>query len=50
MHIPALFHAVDLQIQVKVGSLYAASVPLHTVQTFELVHYAQLLLHAELKI
>ncbi len=50
MHIPALFHAVDLQIQVNVGSLKAASKPLHTVHTVALVHYVQLLLHAELKI
>ncbi len=47
MHVPALFQAVDLQIQVKVGSLKAASKPLHTVHTVALVHYVQLLLHAE---
>ncbi len=50
MHVPALFHAIDLQIQVNVGSLNAASEPLHAVQTVALVHYVQLLLHAELKI
>ncbi len=50
MHVPALFHAVDLQIQVNVRSLKAASKPLHTVHTVALVHYVQLLLHAELKI
>ncbi len=49
MHIPALFHPVDLQIQVNVGFLKAASEPLHTVHTVALVHYVQLLLHAELK-
>ncbi len=50
MHVPALFHAVDLQIQVNAGSLKAASEPLHTLHTVALVHYVQLLLHAELKI
>ncbi len=50
MHIPALFHTVDLQIQVNAGSLKAASEPLHTVHTVALVHYVQLLLHAELKL
>jgi hypothetical protein len=50
MHVPALFHAVELQIQVNVGSLKAASEPLHTVHTVAFVHYVQLLLHAELKI
>ncbi len=50
MHVPALFHAVDLQIQVNVGSLKDASEPTHTVQTVALVHYVQLLLQAELKI
>ncbi len=50
MHVPALFHAVDLQIQVNVGSLKAASAPLHEVHTVALVHYVQLLLHPELKI
>jgi hypothetical protein len=38
MHVPALFHAVDMQIQVNVGSLKAASEPLHTVQTVAFVH------------
>ncbi len=47
MHIPALFHAVDLHIQVNNGFLKAVSVPLHTVHTVALVHYVQLLLHAE---
>ncbi len=49
MHVPALFHDVDLQIQVNVRSLKAASEPLHTVHTVSLVHDVQLLLHAELK-
>jgi hypothetical protein len=50
VHDPALFHAVDLQRQVNVGSLKAASEPLHIVHTVALMHYVQLLLHAELKI
>ncbi len=50
MHIPALFHAVDLQLQVNAGSLKSASEPLHPVHSVALVHYVQLLLHAELKI
>ncbi len=50
MHVPALFHAVDLQIQVNVGSLKDASDPLHAVHTVAFIHYVQLLLHAELKI
>ncbi len=50
MHVPALFHAVDMQMQVNVGFLKAASEPLHIVHTVEFVHYVQLLLHAELKI
>ncbi len=50
MHVPALFHAVDLQIQVNVGSLKIASEPLHSVHTVALVHKVQLLLHTELKI
>ena len=50
MHVPALFHAVDLQIQVNVGTLKLASEPLHNVQTVALVHYVQLLLQAELEV
>ncbi len=50
MHVPALFHVVDLQIQVNVTSLKAGSELLHAVQTVALMHYAQLLLHAELNI
>ncbi len=50
MHVPALFHAVYLHIQVNVGSLKTTSEPLHTVQTVAFVHYVQLLLHAELNI
>jgi hypothetical protein len=38
VHVPALFHAVDLQIQVNIGFLKAASEPLHEVQTVALVH------------
>ncbi len=46
MQIPSLFHAVDLQTHVKAGSLSAESVPLHPVQTIELVHPVQLPLHS----
>ncbi len=48
MHVPPLFHAVDLQIHVNVGSLYSESEPLHVVQTVSLVHPVQLLLQAKL--
>ncbi len=47
MHAPALFHAEEMQIQVGAVFLKAASDPLHSVA---LVHYVQLLLHAELTI
>ncbi len=50
MHVPALFHAEEMQIQVDAGFLKAASDPLHTEHTIALVHYVQLLLHAELSI
>jgi hypothetical protein len=33
VHVPPLFHAVDLQLHVYIGSLYAESEPLHPVQT-----------------
>ncbi len=47
MQVPALFQAVDLQAaHVNAGSLYAASVPSHSVQTVALVHPVQLLLQA----
>jgi hypothetical protein len=46
VQVPALFHAVDMQTHVKAGSLYAASVPAHPVQTVALVHPVQLLLQA----
>jgi hypothetical protein len=48
VHVPPLFHAVDLQIQVYAGSLYAASEPMHPIQTVALVHPVQLLLQAKL--
>ncbi len=48
MHVPPLFHAVDLQTQVYAGSLYAASETIHPVQTVALVHPVQLLLQAKL--
>ncbi len=47
MHIPPLFHAVDLQTHVNAVSLYAASGPLHPVQTVSLLHPVQLLLQAK---
>jgi hypothetical protein len=50
VHVPALFQAVDLQLQVNVGSLKSASEPLHPAHSVALVHYVQLLLQAELKI
>ncbi len=49
MHIPPLFHAVDLHIHVNTGSLYAESEPLHAVQTLALVHPVQLVLQAKLE-
>ncbi len=48
MHIPSLFHAEELQIQVSVGSLYIESLPLHPVQKVALVHPVQLLLQTKL--
>ncbi len=47
MHVPPLFHAVDLQTHVNNGSLYVESKPLHDVQIFLLVHEVQLLLQAK---
>ncbi len=47
MHIPPLFHAVDLQTHVNTGSLYSASEPPHPVQTVALVHPEQSLLQAK---
>ncbi len=46
MQVPALFQDVDLQAHVNAGSLYAASVPAHPVQTVAPVHPVQLLLQA----
>ncbi len=48
MHVPALFHAVDLHIHVNTGSLYDKSLPLHPVQIVALVHPVQLVLQAKL--
>ncbi len=45
MHVPPLFHAVDLQTHVNIGSLYAESEPLHALQTLSFTHPVQLLLH-----
>ncbi len=49
MQVPALFHAVDLQIHVNAGSLCISSKPLHAVQIVALMHYEQLLLQPKLK-
>ncbi len=47
MQIPLLFQAVGIQVlHVNIGSLNAASEPLHPVQTVELVHDVQLLLQS----
>jgi hypothetical protein len=48
VHVPPLFHAVDLQTHVYDGSLYAESDPLHPMQTVALVHPVQLILQAKL--
>ncbi len=48
MQIPPSSHAVDLQIQVNVGSLYIESAPLHPVQLVEFVHPVQVVLQANL--
>ncbi len=48
MHVPALFHAVDLQTHVNAGSLCIASKPIHAMQTVELVHSVHLLLQPKL--
>ncbi len=47
MHIPPLYHDIDLQTHVNAGSLYAASEPRHPVQTVALLHPEQLLLQAK---
>jgi hypothetical protein len=47
VHVPPLFHAVDLQAHVNNGSLYVESTPLHDVQIVALVHEIQLLLQAK---
>jgi hypothetical protein len=46
MHAPPLFHADDLHSHVKVGSLYAESLPLHPVQIVAPVHPVHLLSQA----
>ncbi len=46
VQIPPLFHAVDLQIQVNVGSLNDESEPLHPVQIVALVQPVQFVLQA----
>ncbi len=47
VHIPPLFHAIDLQIHACVASLYPESEPLHPVQLVILVHPVQLMLQAK---
>jgi hypothetical protein len=47
MHIPPLFHAVDLQAQTYAESLYSESVPLQPRQKVAFVHYVQLILQAK---
>ncbi len=46
MHVPPLFHAVDLQPHAKAGSLKSESEPLHPVHTDALMHPVHLLLQA----
>ncbi len=46
LQIPPSFHAVDLQIQVYVGSLYAESTPLHPVHIVASVHPVHVILQA----
>jgi hypothetical protein len=48
VHIPPLFHAVNLQTQVNDGSLKAESDPIQPMQAVALVQPLQLLLHAKL--
>ncbi len=49
VHIPPLFHAVDLQMHVYAGSLYVESVPVHSMQTVAFAHVVQLILQAKFK-
>jgi hypothetical protein len=46
VQVPALFHAVDLQMHDKAGSLKVESVPAHSKQSFSLIHPIHLLLQA----
>ncbi len=48
MHVPPLFHAVDLQVHAYVVFLNAESEPLHPVQAVALVHPVQFELQAKL--
>jgi hypothetical protein len=50
MHVPPLFHAVDLQAHAYVEFLNAESEPLQPVQAVTLVHPVQFALQAKLKI
>ncbi len=47
MHVPPLFHAVEMQTHVYAGSLYTESKPPHPMQIAALVHPVQLLLQAK---
>ncbi len=46
MHVPPLFHAVDLQAHANDGSLWSASKPLHPVQKVAFKHPVQSILQA----
>ncbi len=48
MHVPPLFHAVDLHAHAYVVFLNAVSEPLHPVQVVVLVHPVQFELQAKL--
>ncbi len=48
IHVPPLFHAVDLQAHAYVVFLNAESEPLHPVQVIALVHPVQFELQAKL--
>jgi hypothetical protein len=49
VHVPPLFHAVDLQTHAYARSLYKESEPLHPEQTLALLHPVQLILQAKSK-
>ncbi len=47
VHVPPLFHAVDLQIHVNAGSLNVESEPIHPMQAVALMQPVQLILQAK---